>query len=227
MKSPHTIAILSLALVLPSAADVPLIPRETLFGNPERAGVQISPDGTRISYLAPLDGVMNVWVMPVDGGEAVAITKSTERPIRSYGWAWNNDQILYSQDKAGDENFLLYGIDVQSGAERTLTPFEKTRVQVVSVSPLIKDRILVGLNNRDPQWHDIHSLDIKTGKLTEILRADGYAGFVADANHALRLALRPNAAGGMFLQHVSHLAASWQWKAVHLHNRKRCSPPQL
>ena len=85
----RTLLIASISHVLGFAAfaeDVPLIPRETLFGNPERANVQISPDGTQISYLAPLNGVLNVWVMPVAGGEATAITKSTDRPIRSYGF---------------------------------------------------------------------------------------------------------------------------------------------
>jgi dipeptidyl aminopeptidase/acylaminoacyl peptidase len=104
--------------------------------------------------------------------------------------------VLYIQDKGGDENFLLYGIEIASGEERTLTPFENTRVQLISSSPLLKDRILVGLNNRDARWHDVHSLELATGKLTEIIRGDGYAGFVADANLALRMALRPNAEGG-------------------------------
>ena len=101
------VPILGFALVIPAfAEDVPLIPRDTLFGNPERTGVQISPDGRWISYLAPRDGVLNVWVMPSDGGEARPVTDSNDRPIRSYGWAWNNEQILYSQDKGGDENTL-------------------------------------------------------------------------------------------------------------------------
>ena len=181
-----------------AAQAAPLIERAKLFGNPSRAGASLAPDGKHLAWLAPREGVMNIWVAPIDKLEAARpLTASKDRPIRLLFWAPDSSMVMYIQDKAGDENFLLYGIDVQSGAERTLTPFEKTRVQVVSVSPLVKDRILVGLNNRDPQWHDIHSLDLKTGKLTEIIRADGYAGFVADANHALRLALRPNAAGGM------------------------------
>ena len=181
-----------------AAPAVPLIERAKLFGNPSRAGASLSPDGKHLAWLAPRDGVLNIWVAPIDKLDAAKpLTASKDRPVRVLFWAPDSSMVMYIQDKAGDENFLLYGIDVQSGAERTLTPFEKTRVQIVSVSPLVKDRILVGLNNRDPQWHDIHSLDLKTGKLTKVIRADGYAGFVADANHALRLALRPNAAGGM------------------------------
>jgi len=189
---------LSSMSVIAQNPSVPLIERAKLFGNPSRSGASLAPDGKHLAWLAPRDDVMNIWIAPIDKLDAARpLTASKDRPIRTVFWSPDSSMVMYIQDKAGDENFLLYGVDVRSGGERTLTPFEKTRVQIVSVSPLIKDRILVGLNNRDPQWHDIHSLDLQTGKLTEIMRGDGYAGFVADAAHALRLALRPNAAGGM------------------------------
>jgi dipeptidyl aminopeptidase/acylaminoacyl peptidase len=180
-----------------AAAAAPLIERSKLFGNPSRSGASLSPNGEWLSWLAPRDGVMNIWVAPVaDLAAAKPLTASKDRPIRQSFWSPDSGMVMYVQDKGGDENFLLYGIDIASGLERTLTPFEKTRVQVINVSPLIKDRILVGLNNRDARWHDVHSLELKTGKLTEIMRGDGYAGFLADANLAIRMALRPNADGG-------------------------------
>jgi len=176
----------------------PLIPREDLFGNPTRSAGRLSPDGRWLSWLAPKDGVMNVWLAPVDDPAAArAITSATERPIRSYFWAPDSRSLLYIQDKGGDENFLLYGIDIASGKETTLTPFEDTRVQIVGTSENIRDRILVGLNNRDPRYHDVHMLDLNTGELTLVLQNDAYAGFLADDNLDLRMALRPNAAGGM------------------------------
>ena len=175
----------------------PLIERSKLFGNPSRAGASLSPDGRWLSWLAPREGVMNIWVAPVAAlDQAKPLTDSRDRPIRQQFWAPDSSMVLYIQDKGGDENFLLYGIAVESGEERTLTPFENTRVQLVGSSPLIKDRILVGLNNRDARWHDIHSLELATGTLTEVMRGDGYAGFVADAKLNLRMALRPNAEGG-------------------------------
>jgi dipeptidyl aminopeptidase/acylaminoacyl peptidase len=182
------------------AADpaAPLIERSKLFGNASRAGGTLSPDGKWLSWLAPRDGVMNVWVAPVaDLNNARALTASKDRPIRQQFWSPDSSMVMYIQDKGGDENFLLYGIDVASGTERTLTPFEKTRVELIGTSPIIKDRVLIGLNNRDPRWHDVYSLDLKSGALHEVMRGDGYAGFVADANLTLRMALRPNAAGGM------------------------------
>ncbi|WP_306437047.1 S9 family peptidase [Porphyrobacter sp. GA68] len=179
------------------AASVPLIPRATLFGNPTRSGGQISPDGQWLSWLAPKDGVMNIWVAPAGNPDAAkAITASTDRPIRQHFWAPDARSVLYVQDKGGDENFLLYSIDIASGAERTLTPFEKTRVQIVGTSETIRDKILVGINNRDPQYHDVHLLDLNTGELTLVQQNDSYAGFLADDNLKLRMALRPNAAGG-------------------------------
>jgi len=182
------------------AADpsTPLIERAKLFGNPSRAGAALSPDGKWLSWLAPRDGVMNIWVAPVaDLTAARALTESKDRPIRQQFWAPDSSMVMYIQDKGGDENFLLYGIDLVSGTERTLTPFEKTRVKLIGTSPIIEDHVLIGLNNRDARWHDVYSLELKTGALREIMRGDGYAGFLADANLALRMALRPNAAGGM------------------------------
>jgi dipeptidyl aminopeptidase/acylaminoacyl peptidase len=175
----------------------PLIPREALFGNPTKAAGRLSPDGKWVSWLAPSNGVMNIWLAPAsDPAAARAMTTSTDRPIRQYFWSPDSRRLLYIQDKGGDENFLLYGVDVASGAETTLTPFDKTRVMLFGSSTTQKDKLLIGLNNRDPRFHDVYLLDLGTGKMTEIMQNDGYAGFLADDSLTLRMAIRPNAAGG-------------------------------
>lgn len=166
-----------------------LIARDALFGNPTRAAGKISPDGKWLSWLAPLEGVLNVWLTPVDEPDAgKAMTSATDRPIRDYFWAPDSRSLLYIQDKGGDENFLLYGVDIATGKETTLTPFENTRVQLVGGSERIRDKILLGLNNRDPQFHDIHLLNLNTGELTEVLRNESFAGFLADDNLEVRMA---------------------------------------
>jgi dipeptidyl aminopeptidase/acylaminoacyl peptidase len=181
-----------------AVASVPLIPRDALYGNPTRASGQISPDGKWLSWMAPHQGVMNVWIAPAtDAAAARRMTNATERPIPQYFWAPDSGSLLYVQDKAGDENYLLYQVDVASGTERNLTPFENTRVQVVGASNTIMDRVLVGLNNRDPRFHDVHLLDLKTGALSLVMQNDeGYMGYVADDSLTLRWAARANAAGG-------------------------------
>lgn len=176
---------------------VPLIERDKLFGNPQRAGAALSPDGKWIGWRAPLDGVMNVFVAPANNmANAKPITSSKDRPIRNFSWSGDSSMILYIQDKGGDENFLLYGVDVATGKERNYTPFDKTRVTIVGASYKNKDKLLIGLNNRNPQYHDVHLLDLKTGATTEIMRNDSYSGFIADDTLALRMAQRSNAQGG-------------------------------
>jgi len=182
----------------PDLSKVALIPRATLFGNPVRAAGQISPDGKQFAFIAPRDGVMNLWVAPIaDVAAAKPLTAEKTRPIRNYFWAPDSSQLLFVNDLGGDENFLLYGVNTATGNTRALTPFTKTRVQVVQVSNLVKDRILVGVNNRDAKWHDVHSLDLKSGKLTPVLMNMGdYSGFLADRKLVLRGASKSRADGG-------------------------------
>ncbi|CAN7561604.1 S9 family peptidase [Phenylobacterium sp. LjRoot164] len=180
-----------------NAAAAPLIERTKFFGNPVRTAGRISPDGKWLAFIAPRDGVLNIWVAPVaDPANARPLTAETQRPIRAYYWAPDSRQILFINDKGGDENFLLYGVDVASGAQRTLTPFEKTRVEVLNVSRQIKDRILIGLNNRDPRWHDVYSLDLASGKLTLVYQNDGFGGFEIDEQLKIRGGSKPRPDGG-------------------------------
>src|SRR3954467_4574451 len=124
--------LLSAALVLSfGAADalaqtnVPLIPRETIFGNPSRAAGRISPDGKWLSWVAPRDGVMNVWVAPASDPEAARpLTSEKTRPIPEYFWAPDASGILYIEDAGGEENFHLFGVDLNGGQTRDLTPFD-------------------------------------------------------------------------------------------------------
>ena len=182
---------------MPALNTSPLIPRGDLFGNPTRAAGKISPDGQWLSWLAPKDGVLNIWIAPVDNPDtAKAMTEATDRSVRQYMWAPDSKSLLYIQDKGGDENFLLYGVDIASGKETTLTPFENTRVDIVGGSESIRDKILIGLNNRDPQFHDVHLLNLNTGELTLVIENNSYAGFMADDTLTVRMALRQNEAGG-------------------------------
>ena len=105
--------------------DVPLIPRNVLFGNPERAQARISPDGRWLSFLAPVDGVLNVWAGPVgDPANARPVTDDTDQGIRNHQWAFDGQHILYSQDKDGNENWHIYATDIETKKTKDLTPIE-------------------------------------------------------------------------------------------------------
>ena len=181
-------------------ADVPLIPRRVLFGNPERTGPSLSDDGKQIAFRAAVDGVMNVWVAPADKPEAARpVTKDTARSIRQYFWAYTNAHIIYLQDKGGDENWRVYSVDLGTGDIKDLTPFDKVAAQIQEVSEKFPDEILVALNNRTPELHDIYRINIRTGTRTLVQKNDRYAGFVTDDDYRVRFAqvFRPD--GGMDL----------------------------
>ena len=182
----------------PDLSKVPLIPRTSLFGNPVKSAGRISPDGKQFAFIAPRDGVMNLWVAPIgDVAAAKPLTAETKRPIRQYFWSPDSRQLLFINDAGGDENFLLYGVDIATAAVRALTPFQKTRVRIVQVSPDVPDRILVGVNNRDPKWHDVYSLDLASGKLTPVLMNMGeYADFLVDQKLVIRGASKARDDGG-------------------------------
>lgn len=190
------------ATAAPASLDeVELIPRDALFGNPERANVQMSPDGRYLSWIAPLDGTLNVWVAPADDPSAArAVTRDTARGIRSYFWSYLPDTLLYLRDTGGDEDFHLYAVDLRSGAARDLTSYGKTTARVVGVSRRHPGTVLVGMNDRDPQWHDLYRVDLASGERTLVEENTGQIGeYVADADYRLRFATRSRPDGGIDL----------------------------
>ena len=140
-----------------------LIPRSVLFGNPERSSASISPDGMRLAYLAPADGVMNVWVGAVDGHGFEPVTDDRDRPIRQYFWAHDNRHLVYLQDTGGDENWHVNVIDLELGEHRNVTPFDDVQAQVIGSSRRHPGEIVLGLNRDNPQLHDAYLLHLATG----------------------------------------------------------------
>jgi dipeptidyl aminopeptidase/acylaminoacyl peptidase len=178
-------------------SSIPLIPRDVLFGNPEKAAARISPDGARLAYLAPVDGVLNVWVGPIDNPDAAKpVTREKKRGIRRYSWAYTSDHIIYLQDAEGDENWRVNSVNVETDEIRDLTPMEGVRAQIQEVSYKFPKEILVGLNDRDPQYHDIYRINIITGEKSLVIKNEGFAGFVTDEDYQVRFGSRMTPTGG-------------------------------
>src|SRR5215212_11437660 len=169
-----------------------LIPAEVLFGNPERTQPRISPDGKLLAYLAPLNGVLNVWMGPVGGEDFEPVTNDEKRGIRVYSWAEDGRHLIYLQDKDGDENWRLYAVQPGSAARsaRDLTPFDDVQARPLKRSKRSPEEALIELNKRDPRVHDVHRLNLATGNLELIAKNPGdIAGWVADESLAVRAAL--------------------------------------
>lgn len=174
------------------AAPPALITRDALFGNPERANVSISPDGKYLSWVAPLAGVLNVWVAPVDApDQARAITKDTARGIRNYFWTYQPNTLLYLRDNGGDEDFHLFSVNLADGSSKDLTPFKKTNAEVYRVSAQHPESIMVGMNDRDAKWHDLYRVDLASGKRTLVQKnTDSLDAYLLDGDYQLRYATR-------------------------------------
>ena len=184
---------------------VELIPRKVLFGNPERVSPRLSPDGSRLAWIAPKDGVLNVWLAPVspqagvDWDQAEVVTDDTDRGIRTFAWAHDNKHLLYLQDTGGDENWRLHDVDLTTMTRRDLTPFDGVRTEIVAMERDFPTEVLVGLNKDNPQLHDVYRLDLTTGELTKEIVNPGFLAWLADSRLAVRGAFAPQPDGGIVI----------------------------
>ncbi len=170
-------AVLLAPVALAQPPQVELIARAAFFGNPTRNQGLVSPDGRWLSWLAPSNGVLNIWVAPVsDPAKAKPVTDEKIRPIRQHFWAQHSKQILFINDSGGDENFLLYGVPPEGGGAKNFTPFQKTRVIRLGDSRSRRNEILIGLNNRNARYHDVHLLNLDTGALKLVYREQRVRG---------------------------------------------------
>jgi dipeptidyl aminopeptidase/acylaminoacyl peptidase len=197
-----------------------LIPRTVLFGNPERTSPRLSPDGNRLAWIAPRDGVLNVWVAPlrvdpgqqdaVDWAAAQVVTDDRDRGIRMFTWAHDGRHLLYIQDTGGDENWRLHDVDLETMRRRDLTPFKDVQVQIVASNKKFPTEILIGLNRDNPQLHDVYRLDLLTGDLTLVEKNPGFAGWEADEDLAVRAAYAPLPDGSMNLMVRDQAGGEWR-----------------
>jgi dipeptidyl aminopeptidase/acylaminoacyl peptidase len=179
----------------------PLIDREIIFGNPEIAGAQISPDGKYLAFLKPWKDTRNVYVKGVDEPFSAARLMTTEakRPVAAYFWSRDSKYILYIKDNDGDENFNVYSVDpaakpvneAEAPASRDLTGVKGARVQIIDIPKNDPDTIYIGLNDRDKSWHDLYKLKLSTGEKTLVRKnTEKISGWEFDLGGQLRLATR-------------------------------------
>jgi acylaminoacyl-peptidase len=148
---------------------VSLIPRAVLFGNPQRFQPRLSPDGQWLTWLAPFEGVLNVWLAPADRiADAQPLTRRKGRPIAWQDWSWDGRHILFMSDHDGDENWCIFAVD-RAGAVRALTPPRGVAARLLQESPEQPGTVMIGLNDRDPRWHDAWRLDLASGKRELVL----------------------------------------------------------
>ncbi len=174
-----------------------LIPRELLFGSPEKAAPQLSPDGSLVAYLAPDQGVLNVWILDRKTKKERVLTRDRDRGIRHYTWAPDGREIFFLQDRGGNEDWHLYKMSVAGGPATDLTPFEGVQARVLAIDKHYPDQILLVLNKEDKSRHDVYRLNLKSGELSLAAKNPGQAsGWVVDPEMKVRGAVVTRPEGG-------------------------------
>ncbi|HEY1255372.1 MAG TPA: S9 family peptidase, partial [Terracidiphilus sp.] len=179
----------------------PLIDRDLLFGNPEIAGEQLSPNGQYLAFLKPWKDTRNVYVKAVSEPFSAArlLTTESKRPVAGFFWTRDSKAILYVKDKDGDENYNIYAVDPAAqhaaGADappsRDLTGLKGVRVIPYELPKSDPDIAYIGINDRDKAWHDLYKLKISTGEKTLLRKnTDRIVGWDFDLKGQLRLAER-------------------------------------
>lgn len=165
------------------------IPMRDFFRNPERTSYQISPDGKFLSYLAPHENRLNIFIEDLLNGETVRATESLNRDIRGYTWKGNN-RLIYIQDEGGDENYKLFATDPDGSDLKVLTPFDGVMTQIVDVLEEDDNHLLISLNKRNPQVFDVYRINVFTGEMNLIAENPGnIIGWNTDHDGKLRLAI--------------------------------------
>src|SRR5579884_1597235 len=205
--------LLNRSYMMTSTPTVELIPRRVLFGNPVKTSPQISPDGKRMAYLAPVNNVLNVWVGAVGSGDYQPVTQDTDRGVRFYFWAADNKYIMYIQDVKGNENWRLYATNIDTKETRDLTPFEDVQTHIIDRDKHFPNELLIGLNKENPQVHDVYHLDLTTGELTLVAKNPGnIAEWVVDTQFKIRGALVARPDGGQDL--LVRDAEQSEWRTI-------------
>ncbi len=191
--------------------EIRLIPRSVLFGNPERSDPTLSPDGTQLGYLAPVNGVLNVWIRTLGKNDDRPVTEDTKRGIHIFAWQYDNRHILYAQDAAGDENWRIYQTDIATRQTRDLTPFEKVQASIVAYEWHKPETLLVQSNQRDESLFDIYRLDLRTGVLELDTENPGdVSGWQADHNLQVRAAQVMTADGSTVVRVRNDANSPWR-----------------
>jgi len=175
-----------------SAPTTPLIPRRLLFAGPDRSTVRISPDGRRVAFMAPIDGVLNLWVGAVDHPAQVrALTRVADRDLGPWiVWLHNNRHVVFFRDQGGDENWQAHRVDVDTGDVLALTPAPGVKSYIQQTSRHFPDELLIAHNQRDPRYSDLFRLNVATGTSTLLLANDRFAWLFTDPRFRVRFGVR-------------------------------------
>jgi len=193
MLSLFVVVLSGLSMLLGGCKEKPMqarqIPLEDFFKNPDKSRYRISPDGKYYSYMAPYENRMNIFVQEIGTDSAIRLTSETDRDISNYFWK-NPTRILYMKDTGGDENYRLYGVNMDGSNLVCFTDFPEVRTEIIDDLENVPTEVIIGMNKRDARVFDPYRLNIETGKMEMLAENPGnIQGWMFDHDGKLRVAL--------------------------------------
>lgn len=163
---------------------------EDYFARPKARTFSFSPDGKYLSYREKDDNKKNhVYVKNLETEEVVRVIEEKEELIRGFGWA-NNERLIYVMDKGGNEDYHLFGVDIDGTNQKELTPFDGVRVNILEILREDKDHLIISMNKNNAQIFEPYKINIVTGELTQLYENDDVANpinsYVFDKDGNLR-----------------------------------------
>ena len=189
-----------------TVADFPILPLERLMAPGSFGTPLISPDGSLISWIAPLDGISNLYVAPVDDiAAARPITRFTEGGLRGtnvsgtviYRWHYDSRRVIFPMDYDGDENWDIHIVDVETGEERNLTPVPDKKVEIIAYGRAKPDDVLVSVVTFGQTNPDVYHLNLGSGEFTLVQKNEGSLTYLADSDLKIRLSMSFSDEGGL------------------------------
>lgn len=185
-----------------------LIPRKILFSNPDKTNVQISKDGTYVSYLAPYQGVLNIFVADSDNvNSSKVMTNDTKRGIREYFWSYDNKHIIYFKDNEGDENYYLHLINIDGFTDHAIKTNKDVKTKIIKTSRKHPNEIIIALNERRKDLFDLYKLNISNRKKELIYQNDKFMSFDLDDDYNIIFSYLMNDNGGVEIFHKGSKAS--------------------
>lgn len=117
-------------------------------------GLAYSPDSSRLLIHSDESGVFNVYALPVDGGDAIALTESDSDAMFAVSWFPDDERILFTFDNGGNElnHVVVRELD---GSLRDLTPGDNIKSDFAGWSS-DRESFYLTSNERDPASFDLY-----------------------------------------------------------------------
>ncbi len=193
-------------------ASLPMIPRSILFGNPDKTEPRISPDGTKLAYLAPSDGMLSVWVRTIGDADDRVVARDPVRPIMILQWQGDSHHVLYLQDTAGNENYHIFQASVNGGASRDLTEGKPaTRSTILAVDHRYPSELLISSNEREETVFDVYRVDLESGcAVLDTQNPGNLVRWLSDNDFVVRAAVAQNTDGSSLILVRDDAASPWR-----------------